>query len=160
MYRQKEVFPGDELHCFLVRRSPDVSWPCEEGFLYSLVVIGPDAPSTTSREQSEYQHWIKVNIPQCDPLNGTLLTAYVPDVPNYRVGLHRMIFMAFKQPSTEPIVFDEEFLPRRPIGLKRIQFSTKKFSKKYNLGLPVAANFYWMNVAVKMPDIGVSQIDL
>lgn len=52
-------------------------------------------------------------------------------------GLHRYIFLAFRQPAR--LVLDEKDEMRREV---RYKFNTKEFVKRYNLSLPVAGNFF------------------
>ncbi|ODM88163.1 Phosphatidylethanolamine-binding protein 1 [Orchesella cincta] len=57
-------------------------------------------------------------------------------------GLHRYIFLIYEQP--EKLTFDEKRLTNRS-GDGRGKFSIRNFAKKYNLGQPIAGNFYKPN---------------
>lgn len=54
-------------------------------------------------------------------------------------GLHRYVFLIYKQSGK--LTFDEPRLTNRS-GDNRGKFSISNFAKKYNLGNPVAGNFY------------------
>lgn len=58
---------------------------------------------------------------------------------NLLVGLHRYVFLIYKQPSK--LTFDELRLTNTS-GDNRGCFKIQKFVEKYNLGAPVAGNFY------------------
>lgn len=59
--------------------------------------------------------------------------------PPEGTGLHRYVFLVYKQNGK--INFDEPRLPNTS-GENRGGFSIAKFANKYNLGTPVAGNFY------------------
>ena len=54
-------------------------------------------------------------------------------------GLHRYVFLVYKQPNR--LTPDEKKLTNRS-GEGRGQFKIRNFAKKYNLGEPIAGNFY------------------
>ncbi|CAG9104009.1 unnamed protein product [Plutella xylostella] len=67
------------------------------------------------------------------------LSAYVGSGPPPGTGLHRYVFLVYKQPGK--LSFDEPRLTNTS-GDNRGGFSISKFAKKYNLGDPIAGNFY------------------
>eukprot|EP00897_Mesotaenium_endlicherianum_P003204 jgi/Mesen1/2911/ME000175S02064 len=68
-------------------------------------------------------------------------TGYLPAQPE-TPGVHRYAFLLFKQPAPE-----KAGCRFRPNEWRRQDFSTRKFAKKYNLGLPVAG----MHFVVRAP---------
>lgn len=70
---------------------------------------------------------------------GDVLSEYVGSGPPKDTGLHRYVFLLYKQPSK--LTFDEKRLTNRS-GDNRGKFSIKNFAKKYNLGDPIAGNMY------------------
>jgi len=54
-------------------------------------------------------------------------------------GLHRYVFLIYKQSGN--LTFDEPRLTNTS-GDNRGKFSIRNFAKKYNLGNPIAGNFY------------------
>lgn len=84
-------------------------------------------------------HWRVVNIPKTDISKGDSLTAYVGSGAPKGTGLHRYIFLVYKQQG------ETEFeLPRVSNRSRegRRNFNTRKFAAEYNLGSPVAGNFF------------------
>lgn len=70
---------------------------------------------------------------------GDTLSAYVGSGPPPGTGLHRYVFLVYKQNGQ--LSFDEPRLTNTS-GDNRANFSIAKFAQKYNLGNPVAGNFY------------------
>lgn len=79
------------------------------------------------------------NIPGHDVSKGEVLSDYVGSGPPPGTGLHRYVFLIYKQNGK--LNFDEPRLTNTS-GEKRGGFSIAKFATKYNLGNPVAGNFY------------------
>lgn len=99
----------------------------------------PDAPSRKDPKFREWHHWLVTNIPGKDLSKGDVLSDYIGSGPPPDTGLHRYVFLVYKQPSK--ITFDEKRLTNRS-GDGRNNFSIKKFAQKYNLGNPIAGNLY------------------
>jgi len=137
-----EVKLGNVLTPTQVKDPPTrVSWPVEEGALYTLVKTDPDAPSRHTPKYREWHHWLVVNIPGNNISDGKVLSEYVGAGPPKGTGLHRYVYLVYKQPGA--LNPDEKLLPNRGTGGEgRGQFSVRNFAKKYNLGDPVAGNFY------------------
>lgn len=66
------------------------------------------------------------------------MSEYVGSAPPKDSGLHRYVFLSYKQP--EKLKFDEPY--RSNTNGNRSMFSTERFVTKYNLGKPVAGNFF------------------
>lgn len=79
------------------------------------------------------------NIPGKDISKGEVLSAYVGSGPPEGTGLHRYVFLIYKQNGQ--LTFDEPRLPNTS-GENRGGFKIANFAKKYNLGNPVAGNLY------------------
>lgn len=128
---------GNELTPTEVKDAPvSVQWPTELGVLYTLLLTDPDAPSRSARHQlGEVVHWLVVNIPGNDISLGETYFEYVGSGTPEGTGLHRYVLTVFQQPGV--LTLD---LSKNREG--RVRFSTRKFSAKYNLGAPVAANFF------------------
>ncbi|EFX88098.1 hypothetical protein DAPPUDRAFT_42659 [Daphnia pulex] len=131
---------GNELTPTQVQNQPiHIEWPVEEGAHYTLCMTDPDAPSRNTPTFREWHHWLVVNIPGNDIKNGEVLSQYVGSGPPEGTGLHRYVFLAYKQPG--PLTCDEPRLTNRS-GKHRGKFSIRKFAEKYNLGQPIAGNVY------------------
>ncbi len=99
----------------------------------------PDAPSRKEPTRGEIKHWLVVNIPGFQISKGETLAAYRGSGPSLGSGFHRYVFLVYKQPG---ILAHTE----TPVGNRsregRVNFKIRDFAKKYNLGEPIAANFY------------------
>ncbi|XP_072152055.1 phosphatidylethanolamine-binding protein 2 isoform X2 [Bemisia tabaci] len=113
---------------------------------YALLVVGLDVPTREKPSHRSYRHMTLANIPEDRFLSAECLVKYEwMDAP-YEIGLHRVVFLLFKQEGEKPIVYDESSLKRREIDKLRSNFSAIKFSSKYNLGDPVAVNFFFTQI--------------
>lgn len=79
------------------------------------------------------------NIPGSDVSKGEVLSQYIGSGPPKDTGLHRYVFLLYKQPNK--LTFDEKRLTNRS-GDNRGKFSIKNFASKYKLGDPIAGNMY------------------
>ncbi|XP_012266194.2 protein D2-like [Athalia rosae] len=138
-YGGKSVSPGDELTPTEVKHVPEIHYEHEGGVLYTLVMTDPDVPNTRGYNR-EFQHWVVGNIPEDSVAKGEVLTAYVGSGPPKGSGLHRYIFLLYKQ-NQGAITFDERRLSSRD-GTKRRRFSVQKFAEKYDLEGPIAGNYF------------------
>uniref|UniRef100_A0A1I8QCD4 Phosphatidylethanolamine-binding protein n=1 Tax=Stomoxys calcitrans TaxID=35570 RepID=A0A1I8QCD4_STOCA len=134
-----KVNMGNELTPTQVQNQPHVEWDSEEGAYYTLLMTEPDAPSRADKSVGEWQHWLVGNIAGNDVAKGTLLSGYQGSGPMLGTGLHRYVYLLFKQPHQ--LEFDEKFSPNTTTEGRPL-FSTRKFMKKYNLETPIAGNFY------------------
>lgn len=89
---------------------PQVTWEAEKGAHYSLIMIDADLPSraTTIRTAVERKTtikyrdlrlWTVMNIPESSTENGDEIVEYLGPAPLKRTGLHRIIFLVYKQPN-------------------------------------------------------------
>lgn len=87
----------------------------------------------------QWHHWLVGNIPGADVSKGETLSAYIGSGPPPDTGLHRYVFLVYKQNGK--LEFDEPRLPNNSAD-NRGKFSIAKFAQKYELGNPVAGNLY------------------
>ncbi|MCP9258556.1 putative odorant-binding protein A5 [Dirofilaria immitis] len=100
-YRNLTVNLGNELTPTQVKNQPTkVSWDVEAGNLYTLVMTDPDAPSRTNPRFREWHHWLIINIPGQDVSSGKVLSEYIGSGPPKGTGLHRYVFLVYKQPGS------------------------------------------------------------
>ncbi|CAG9769314.1 unnamed protein product [Ceutorhynchus assimilis] len=128
---------GNELTPTQVQNEPTLTWDAEPSSYYTLVFTDPD---NRHRDEPYYEwhHWLVGNIPGRNVAQGEVLSAFIGSGPPQGTGIHRYVFMVYKQPGK--IQFDEPRLKRAVDG--RGNFFLTKFAEKYNLGQPVAGNFY------------------
>ncbi|XP_041969058.1 protein D3-like [Aricia agestis] len=135
-----EVRNGNELTPTQVKDAPSmISWDVSPNSFYTIALTDPDAPSRAEPKAREWHHWLVGNIPGNDVASGETLSAYIGSGPPQGSGLHRYVFLVYKQPGK--LTFDEPRLGDRSRD-NRAQFSIHKFAQKYNLGDPIAGNFY------------------
>lgn len=65
----------------------------------------PDAPTRSNPTSGEVRHWYVGNIPANDIEKGDTLCAYIGSGPPKDTGLHRYVFLIFKQNGK--LEFDE-----------------------------------------------------
>lgn len=139
-YGEETVNLGNELTPTQVKDPPTyINYPTEPDALYTLCMTDPDAPSRQTPKYREWHHWLVVNIPGTDISKGEVLSEYVGSGPPKGTGLHRYVFVIYKQPNQ--LQADEKRLTNRS-GSHRGNFKIANFAKKYNLGNPHAGNFY------------------
>ncbi|XP_017780492.1 PREDICTED: protein D2-like [Nicrophorus vespilloides] len=130
---------GKVLTPTMVKDQPTVKWHGEEGSFYVLAMVDPDAPSRKEPKFREWHHWLVGNIPGNDLGKGDVLSEYIGSGPPQGTDLHRYVFLVYKQPNK--LTFDEKRLTNRS-GENRGKFHIRDFAKKYNLGDPIAGNFF------------------
>lgn len=89
---------GNEMTPFQVKDEPLVSWETEPGALYTIICTEPDAPTRQDQSEGEVRHWLVVNVP--DNLHirdGTTIAEYLGSGAPIDTGLHRYIFLVYKQ---------------------------------------------------------------
>lgn len=137
----KIVTLGNELTPTDVKDPPvTVNWEFKNNTYYTLAMVDPDAPSRSEPKFREFNHWLIVNILENDLSTGDVITGYLGSGPPKGTGLHRYVFLIYKQSGNLENI-DEPRTSNTSIA-HRVNFSIKGFAKKYNLGQPVAGNFY------------------
>lgn len=122
---------------------PYVYWPvkckCRGSDLYTLIMFDPDVTSRENPDVGAVRHWIVGNIEGNNIDTGDVIVEYIGSLPGKGTGLHRYIFLLFKQ--SKHIRFNETYVPLINTS-NRYHFSIRDFIKKYELGEPVSGNFY------------------
>ncbi|XP_037049415.1 protein D3-like [Bradysia coprophila] len=130
---------GNELTPTEVKDKPTLKWDHDEDSFYTVILSDPDAPSRANPTIREVRHWYVVNIPGTDVVKGETLFDYIGSGPPKDTGLHRYVFVVYKQPGK--LEFDEPRVSNRS-RTQRWNSSTLTFAEKYGLGDPIAGNFY------------------
>ncbi|XP_076308229.1 protein D3-like isoform X2 [Tachypleus tridentatus] len=139
-YGDCEVNLGNELTPTQVKDPPTyINYPYEADAFYTLCMTDPDAPSRQNSKFREWHHWLIVNIPGKDICKGEVLSEYIGSAPPKGTGLHRYVFVVYKQP--ECLNPTEKRLTNTS-GHHRGNFKIQDFAAKYRLGDPWAGNFY------------------
>ena len=105
----------------------------------NVLDVDPDAPSRKNPTFREWHHWLVVNIPSNDISKGKELSAYIGSGPPKDTGLHRYVFLIYKQPGK--LTCSEKCLPNNSTA-NRGGWKARAFVEKYKLGNPIAGNFY------------------
>ncbi|EDW80758.1 uncharacterized protein Dwil_GK11699 [Drosophila willistoni] len=142
-----QVELGKELTPTQVKDQPTVTWEADAASLYTLLLVDPDAPSRADPKFREILHWAVINIPGNKVADGHVLAKYIGSGPPEGTGLHRYVFLVFKQ--NEKIVTDKVITS----GEGRLNIKTRDYIAKYNFGAPVAGNFYQAQYDDYVPNI-------
>lgn len=100
---------GNELTPTQVKDKPSLKWEHDDDSFYTLIMSDPDAPSRANPTIREVRHWYVVNIPGNKVDEGETLFDYIGSGPPKDTGLHRYVFILFKQPGK--LEFDEPRVP-------------------------------------------------
>uniref|UniRef100_A0A1I8Q980 Phosphatidylethanolamine-binding protein n=1 Tax=Stomoxys calcitrans TaxID=35570 RepID=A0A1I8Q980_STOCA len=133
------VDKGNELTPTQVQKQPTIEWEASDDAYYTLIMTDPDAPSRVEPKFREFRHWLVVNIPGNHLDQGEVLAAYVGSGPPKGTGLHRYVFLLYKQSGK--LEFDEARVSNKS-RKDRPKFKAATFAEKYKLGAPIAGNFY------------------
>lgn len=90
---------GNELTPTQVKDKPTLKWDAETNAFYTLLLVDPDAPSRQTPTAREYRHWAVINIPGNSTDKGETVFDYIGAGPPKDTGLHRYIFLVYKQPN-------------------------------------------------------------
>ncbi|XP_037031506.1 protein D3-like [Bradysia coprophila] len=131
---------GNELGISQVKEKPQVTWEAKESTYYTLMLIDPDALSRRFPILSEVRHWLVMNIPGSAVENGDEVIEYRGSGASRFTGLHRYIFLVYKQPNG--IITHNEPHTSNASIIHRLRTSASKLAKKYNLGDPEFGNFF------------------
>ncbi|XP_051212759.1 protein FLOWERINGUS T [Lolium perenne] len=132
LYSNREITNGSELRPSQVANQPTVQITGRPGSLYTLVMVDPDVPTPSDPSQREYLHWFVTDIPEGrDVSRGTEVVAY--ERPQPTAGIHRVAFVAFRQ-SVQQTIYAPGW---------RSNFITRDLAECYNLGVPVAAAYFY-----------------
>ncbi|KAG0321475.1 hypothetical protein BGZ99_003908 [Dissophora globulifera] len=140
----QDVTLGNKLSVKETQHAPRVSFEPENAeSKYTLVMTDPDAPSRQNPTMREYRHWVVTNIPSGSAMEpaslskGTELTEYMGPAPPAGSGLHRYIFLLYKQPTN-----NVSALLSTPLASDRKQFKVKDFTTQAGLEL-VGVNYFF-----------------
>ncbi|XP_037821553.1 protein D2-like [Lucilia sericata] len=133
-----KVKMGNELQPKQVKDQPQLTWNAEQGSLYTLLMTDLDPPSRKEPTLREVLHWLVVNIPGNRINEGQVLAEYMSSGPEEGTDLHRYVFLIFKQAGK---ITTDKFIPKGSFE-GRFNVKTRDIIAKYNLGNPIAGNYY------------------
>ncbi|OEL13197.1 Protein HEADING DATE 3A, partial [Dichanthelium oligosanthes] len=151
-YNNRLLLAGAELKPSAVVSKPrvDIGGNDMRAF-YTLVLIDPDAPSPSHPSLKEYLHWMVTDIPETTSVSfgmnvySDLLFHFISsefcscgghelvfyERPEPRSGIHRMIFVLFRQLGRGTV-----FAPEM-----RHNFNCRSFAQQYHLNIATATYF-------------------
>ncbi|XP_034114658.1 LOW QUALITY PROTEIN: phosphatidylethanolamine-binding protein homolog F40A3.3 [Drosophila sulfurigaster albostrigata] len=133
------VQDGNELTPTQVKDVPEVIWEAEnEDQLYTLLMVDPDAPTRKDPKFREILHWAVINIPGNKVNLGQAVAEYVGSGPPEGTGLHRYIFLVYRQSKK----IEESLHINNRTRAGRLNFNTRQFVAKHGLGELIGANHY------------------
>jgi len=125
---------GNEISPSHCAKAPSVTHKGDSDSLYALAMVDPDAPSRENHKMREWRHWVVVNIPGNNVSKGDVISAYAGPTPPQGTGLHRYVFMLYKQSKK----LSTQHLDDNVRG----KWSLKQWAKDQGLGHPVAGNYF------------------
>jgi len=105
----------------------------DEGSLYTLMMVDPDAPCRKHPVARSWMHWLVVNI-KGDVTNGDTISDYQPPAPPCGSGYHRYTFLAYKQNGS----IDKDSIKISA----RAGFNVNKFHEKNQLSDIIGFNYF------------------
>ncbi|XP_034236994.1 protein D3-like isoform X1 [Thrips palmi] len=153
------VDDGNELTPTQVQHHPTlVTWAAEEGAHYCLICTDFDPPGLELEDprKNEVIHYMVGNVPGNALHDGEVLFEYIGAGARQGTGLHKYVFLLYKQPGK--INFNQERVSK--IERKgRLPFSSRIFACQFKLGRPVAGNFFTAQYDDYVPKLHASFID-
>jgi len=141
LYGKNEVSFGAILTPTQAKDKPTVLWSADENSLYTLALIDADAPSRQNPVISQIKHWLVINIPGDQVEKGEILADYCSVGPGNGTGLHRYIFLVYKQPEGK--ISDSKYgFVSSQSGEGRMKWQVEQFADKHKLEGPIAGNFF------------------
>lgn len=133
---------GNELTPTQVKDQPTLEWTVDDSnSYYTLFMVDPDAPNRADPKFRSVCHWFVGNIPGTRVAEGDHRIAFAGSGPPQGSGLHRYIFLVYKQPQGKLDLSDAPRTSNRSRN-NRLNFQHKDFVQRYGLGPLVAGNFY------------------
>lgn len=132
---------GEELTPTQVKDQPKLEWSADPNAFYTLFMVDPDAPNRQEPKFRSVCHWYVGNIPGDKIEQGDHRIAFVGSGPPQGSGLHRYVFLVYKQTDGRVDLSEAPRTSNRSRN-NRLNFQHKDYVKKYNLGELVAGNFY------------------
>ncbi|XP_031629633.1 protein D3-like [Contarinia nasturtii] len=131
---------GNVLTPTQVKEKSTVKWNAEKDAYYSVLMVDPDAPSRQNPKNREFRHWLVVNIPGNKVEEGDEVIEFIGSGTPHRTGLHRYIYLVYKQP--DGFINHAEPRSSNRSAANRAKTSVSEFAQKYSFGNPEFGNFY------------------
>ncbi|KRX80878.1 OV-16 antigen, partial [Trichinella nativa] len=136
-YEGTIVEPGDKLSPRVLRFAPRITYDADPESTFTLVMVDPDNLSRKNPSVAEWLHWLVVNIPASNLIDGIMggqvLMAYGSPAPQPRTGQHRYAILLYEHAGRRI---------SQPAPSQRAKFKVKQFQEKHQLGQPVAGLYF------------------
>ncbi|KRZ93759.1 OV-16 antigen, partial [Trichinella sp. T8] len=153
-YEGTIVEPGDKLSPRVLRFAPRITYDADPESTFTLVMVvvhtrvirctkkeinftDPDNLSRKNPSVAEWLHWLVVNIPASNLIDGIMggqvLMAYGSPAPQPRTGQHRYAILLYEHAGRRI---------SQPAPTQRAKFKVKQFQEKHQLGQPVAGLYF------------------
>lgn len=99
---------GNKLSASEVTDVPEVKWDCDHHSVYSIVAFDPDVLGSGNQLLNEGRLWFVANISDCNIEKGETIVEYLPPIPLYGTGDHRIVILIYKQ--QRGVYFEEPFV--------------------------------------------------
>nr|XP_018913502.1 PREDICTED: protein D3-like [Bemisia tabaci] len=152
VYKHTTVKCGNKINGYEMMEAPvEVTWPAKNDFYYTLFMIGPDSRVREQPIDRNWLHWLVTNIKGNDAGNGDEIAEYCGSLAGYEIGLHRLIYVVFENPSGKKVKLDLKRIDEEAPYEKRTKFDLLNFTKQYGMHKPVAANFAVLDLEFRLP---------
>ncbi|XP_053698467.1 protein D2-like [Sabethes cyaneus] len=131
---------GNVLTPTQVREQPLIDWLADRDSYYTLFMLDPDVPSRAQPTFRSVCHWFVGNIPGCNVNKGDTRIAFIGSGPTQDTGLHRYVFLIYKQNGK--IDFSDSPRTSNRSHNSRSNFQHMDYVRRYGLAELVAGNFY------------------
>ncbi|KAH3752820.1 protein D2-like [Dreissena polymorpha] len=147
----KNLYPGDKVWPRDIKQEPSIKYDADPEDIYTLMFVDPDAPSRADPQFGEVLHWLVVNIPGHEVQKGEVKAAYIGSGARQGTGLHRYVFVLFKQPAGKIDFSDFEYIPNNTANGRR-SFKSRDFAAKNSLIL-IGGNFLEAEYDDSVPEL-------
>jgi len=137
-FKATKIKMGCEYNACKLKCMPRVVYPVCENSFYTVMLVDPDAPRRYEPSESLWLHWLVGNISGLNLFDGDFRVEYVPPAPPPDTGLHRYVFLVFRQENYN--CYQEDVIYSHQID-GRSNFSLADYCYCYKLDELVAVNF-------------------
>ncbi|XP_014665197.1 PREDICTED: protein D1-like [Priapulus caudatus] len=144
-YGNKSMSDGNVLKPEDVKNKPNaVRWGAEANSYYTIVMLDPDVDAEA---KPSFLHYLFGDIPAVRITKGKELAAYMGISPPEGTGMHRYIWLVYKQQGNNQFSSYKKITRDSP-PKERAKFMVSDFATKYKLGDPIACNMFRSQNAV------------
>jgi len=128
---------GNLLKLSSLSKMPHMSWDASDFKFYTVAIFDPDASSVLDPNR-ECLQFLAYNVKGNNLNTGKIFADYLPPTLSREKPRHRLVFAVYEQQG-------EIFPIEKPLSnefLNRCDFHLQDWRKRYNLGNPIALNYF------------------